>query len=895
MNLIAIPNKNIYNLTSVNDNCIGGGENLRKFSILVATLLIFSGFAAVGFSKEASDLEEFSLSFSTPEIIETTIQGNDFIELKMEGANAVIHNSGEPILPIYTKTINLPFGTKLTDITYDLGEVKTIDLSDKIIPAPSPVLKDGKEHEAEYVMNEAIYNSDVLYPEAWYSIHTGAGLNENSEHTNFLTVQVYPVRYNPIKNQILYIGDIDITINLDIPEDTPFTANEDFDMVVIAPSKLYDNSLQALIDHKNEMGVKTMVKVLSEIYSEYQGYDEPEQIKYYIKYAVETLGVKYVLLVGGLDSLINAKPKDGPNKGVRDWLLPVRYTNLHDSGGTYDPGFISDLYYADIYDSEGGFSSWDSNGDGLYANWKFGGGKDVVDLYPDVYVGRLACRNVWEVKIITNKIINYEKDTFGQSWYDKMILVGGDSFPDTGTNYVEGEVATEAIYNQFMSDFSPVRIYASYKNSNPTKTPTQQNLIREITAGSGHMFFDGHSYPGGWATHYPGEFDEWVDSFDVYEFFMLNNGGMLPVCCVEGCHNSMFNVSTVQTMLELIPDYENFMWCHGAPVPECWSWWMTRTIGGGSIATIGNTGLGYGETGERGDLDGNGVNDPDCIEALGGFWFYNFYKTWAEGKDILGEIWAGAETKYLNVYPANEDQSDTKTVEQLCILGDPSLKIGGYPSLNDLRANINDAAAGIEVSVGSQLHLKASAKNGMVPYTFEWDFDEDGQYDDASGSEAIFSCDKTGIYQISLKVTDADNNEDIYSTVIGVEPTRTTPKKPSGPTQISKDTTYTYSTNIDAENSATVLYNFSWGDGTYSDWSESATASHSWNKEGTFKIKVKSMMITETSVIETDWSDPLAVTISKSRTSENLFILLLQRLMERFPILERIFQPFFDI
>jgi len=662
--------------------------------------------------------------------------------------------------------------------------------------------------------------------------------------------------------------------------------------VIITPSKLYDNSLQALMEHKNEMGVSTTIKVLDDIYSEYQGHDKPEQIKYFIKDAIETWGIKYVLLVGGLNSLINAKPRDDPNKGVKDWLMPVRYTNVQESGGTYDPGFLSDLYFADIYDSEGGFSSWDSNGDGIYAGWKWSVGRDEIDLYPDVYVGRIACRNVWEVKIMTNKIINYEKDAYGQSWFNKMILVGGDSFDDSGTNYYEGEVATNTIYNQFMSGFSPVKIFASNKDINPQLTPTQQNIIREITNGAGHLFFDGHAYPGGWATHYPREFDDWVDSFDIYEFFMMNNEGMLPVCTVEGCHNSMFNVSTVQTMLELIPDYNNFMWCHGAPVPECWSWWMARTIGGGSIATVGNTGLGYGAVGEHGDLDGDGITEPDLLEALGGYWFYNFYKTWSEGKDILGELWAGAETKYLNTFPGNEDQSDMKTVQQLCILGDPTLKIGGYPSSGTLRANIDGAAAGVVAGVGDIVHLKASAKNGIAPYAYEWDFDDDGQYDDASGAEVTFSCDKTGIYQISLRVTDAEDNIDIYGTVIGVEPTRTTPDKPSGPRQINKGTTYTYSTDISADASATVLYNFSWGDGTYSDWSKSSSASHSWGSTGSFNIKVKAMMVTETSVIETDWSEPLKVTISKSRTKtiERPLVKLLQRLAQNYPMFEKLLQ-----
>ena len=35
----------------------------------------------------------------------------------------------------------------------------------------------------------------------------------------------------------------------------------------------------------------------------------------------------------------------------------------------HDPGVISDLYYADVYDENGNFSSWDADGDSIYGEW----------------------------------------------------------------------------------------------------------------------------------------------------------------------------------------------------------------------------------------------------------------------------------------------------------------------------------------------------------------------------------------------------------------------------------------------------------------------------------------------------------------------------------------------
>ena len=114
--------------------------------------------------------------------------------------------------------------------------------------------------------------------------------------------------------------------------------------------------------------------------------------------------------------------------------------------------------------------------------------------------------------------------------------------------------------------------------------------------------------------------------------------------------------------------------------PWCFCWFLTRVSSGGSISTIGNTGIGYGKTGDYGDLDGDGIDDPDCVEAFGGYIETLFFKAYGEENiQILGEAWGHAIKEYLNVYPGMSRQTDCKTVQQWALFGDPSLKIGGYP------------------------------------------------------------------------------------------------------------------------------------------------------------------------------------------------------------------------
>jgi len=668
---------------------------MKKFTCFVVGLLILSSFTAISLGQKADVQQQtagkvlsIQKKFLEPSIIRTDVNEEKFIELRFSETNGYLRLEDKPLLPLYRETINLPFGTKITDISCEIGNTETIKLQTKILPTPRDLITDMQNYEPEYIMDETVYNSNDAYPNYWFDYFTGGGLDENGEHATFLTIRMFPARYNPMTDTIEYAENIDLKVTYEEPIESPFPELATYDLVIIAPS-IFSDELQPLIEHKERFQLKTTLKTLEDIYNEYSGVDKPEQIKYFIKDALDTWNMKFVLLVGGLNSKIYGVPRDDLNQGTQDWRVPVRYTNLRDPGGTYDPGFISDLYYADIYDSEGNFSSWDNdrNGesDGFFAVWKITSNppRDYMDLYPDVYLGRLACRDEKELANAVTKIIDYERLKHKTNWYEKMVGIGGDSHDDSGTNYNEGEVACDYVFENYMTEFTPTRLYASYKDEKPNYVPSPENIIREITAGCGHLLFEGHGNPLSWNTHWPGIFN-WGNTpggIDSYEFSELKNGNMLPICVIGGCHNSMFNVSFLSTLrVEGVPNpfFDPFMWTYGVPIEECFSWNLVSLTKGGTIASLGNTGLGYGAVGDHGDQDGDGIDLPDTLEAVGGYQIVNFYKTMDEGKEYLGECWGGSINKYLDTYPGMDDQTDCKTVEQWPILGDPSLYIGGY-------------------------------------------------------------------------------------------------------------------------------------------------------------------------------------------------------------------------
>jgi len=636
--------------------------------------LVLSGIGA-GASHEKgevnSERQHYSefVVFSEPSFNENE-QGYLFIDI--EGSNSNIKTTGEPILPIVIKKYVFPFGTEIKDVQVIFSKVEEYSLSRKIAPAPSPVtMIDGVETVVEAEgEKEAVYASSTLYPEEQYDFSVHVGL-EGNDHVVVLNLQCFPVRYRPDENRVYSAERLNIDVIYEPPEQ-PVVFADEYDMVIIVPA-VFSSDLQPLIDHKNSYGIQTTLKTTESIYSEYSGADQPEQIKYFIKDAIENWGVSYVLLVGGLKSLFapvwGVEGPRMPNDEM--WYVPVRYNTLADSTG--ENGCLTDLYFADIYKYDDGqpvFDDWDSDNNGFFAEWTLDA-KDDMDLYPDVYIGRLPCRNKIEVRLMVDKIITYEAGGTDPSWFEKIVSVGGDSFndaPPLGDDYFEGEERGRYAADH-LDGFTLVRVWASQRDTG-LPVPKPADIIGAINDGCGFIYFAGHANPSNYMTywfHEWGNYDDYPGSFNIYSMLALNNGEQLPICVVGACHNSEFNVSLFNFLtspLEILP------------TPECWSWVLTRNIGGGAIATIGYTGLEW-----VGTYGWDNDDIPDCTQYFSGYIDNRFFHAYGvDDVDILGEACGQAITEFLDRFPGpRRAKWDTKTAQQWHLMGDPSLKIGGYP------------------------------------------------------------------------------------------------------------------------------------------------------------------------------------------------------------------------
>lgn len=602
---------------------------MKKFLTFCLCLFILTNAVIFAQAHTVIDNHTSSISreitFSDP-IIETN---GDYCNVSIKDVSNYTTDLDQPYLPVHIEVFTIPFGSKISSVSCEFSPVSYISLLNHITPSPQPKITDTNliHPLSDQSQKQSVYGTGETYPSIRYEYHIGSGLYK-SEHVQYIVMRLYPIMYHTSNQTISVLSFVDIHIKFTLSEETAFAPSiEDTDLLVIAPQN-YENTLDPLIYHKRSIGTRTIFQSLENILPSYRGRDEPEKIKYYIKDMVEQHGITYVLLVGDI------------------YTLPIRTTNVSIFGRWVHP-VLSDLYYSDIYDGNGSFSSWDTDNDNIFGET----GEDILDLYPDVHVGRLPCSTVEEVSLITDKIIVYEQNTFGQDWFHQMIFIGGNTFPNLLQPGNEGEKHNLQVM-EIMEDFTPSAvIWTSEKNFHPW------TINKAINNGAGFIDYSGHGFEHGLGTYKP--HGRHLKTYLTPYVNGLKNGYELPIIFFDACLTAKLDF-TIQDVL----DYKQYrvfdiiariMQYDTSVRLPCFAYSFVKHENGGAIATIGATRTAFGDA------------EFGC-EKLS----LEFFTAYERGIQ-LGEMLTTAQTKYRHQIPTDEF-----TIEEFVLLGDPSLHVGGY-------------------------------------------------------------------------------------------------------------------------------------------------------------------------------------------------------------------------
>lgn len=355
---------------------------------------------------------------------------------------------GEPVLPFRTVKILLPYGEEIEEIEVMPGEKKNLG---KIFiePGQEPVPISRMDDSSSFdiaPLNETIYESMEPYPKELYSI---LGLQEKLGY-KILYINLHPIMYIPKTKDAYYFGTFDVKVTttpmLTLDKDlfrgssqdeavvlkmvdnneevatyssrvVPITSspllNGECDYVIITNQYLKNApepyNFQTLADWKRSKGLSAEIVAVEDIYDFYDGIDEQEKIRNFIRDAYYNNDLSYVLLGGDADG-----SRKGGTSG--DNIVPVRglWAWNYDSS---PPNIPSDLYYACLD------GSYDYNGNGIYGEMNDGTGGGDVDLLAEVYVGRAPVDSYEELSNFVRKTIAYERSV-GDPYLSEILMVG---------------------------------------------------------------------------------------------------------------------------------------------------------------------------------------------------------------------------------------------------------------------------------------------------------------------------------------------------------------------------------------------------------------------------------------------------------------------------------------
>jgi hypothetical protein len=672
----------------------------KIYSILFIGVLIISGYGVFAYPDEIIRQDNITIKFTEFNLIEE----ENFISVELKGTNSFFIKKDYYIMPTNQKTITFPVGTKILNVECKTGQIFNEYSAKEPMISPDPILISSVK---DFDVNTQTNKQGISFDD-WFDYRIGTGIR-GSERYLILKIQTFPVHYNSNEQILSWTDSIDIIIDYQLPEKN-IQFNDEYMFLILSPSEFEDN-LQELVNHKISRNIPTNLVTLEEIYAgsifPVEGRDDQEKIKYFIKNAIDNWGITSVLLIGGIDK------------------FPARETHIKVSNSDSEI-FVSDLYYADIYNETYEFSSWDSNENDNFAEYNWGSNRltDDVDLMPDIQIGRLACIDSSQVITSVNKIINYENNkAYTQDWFTNLIVVGGDSFPGDDDEILEGEVVNNRVI-QIMDGFISTSLNATngvLSKISPTGVASISNAIND---GAGFVDFSGHGNTQVWATHPHENENVWLPTptgnYKSGDISVLNNDEKLPIVVTGACSVGKYNRD------------EN-----------CFSWMFVANPNGGGIASFGATALGYAYIGSWVTYG--------LVERIA----INMFSAYRNGATTVGEMWLNGIDDYIT---SGMDAGDYKTLEEWQLFGDPTLAVS-EASQKPEKPNPPEGPASARVREDQTYTAITTDPDGdKIYYLFDWGDGElsgwIGPYNSGQSAESSHIWDTRGDYEIRVKAKD---------------------------------------------------------------------------------------------------------------------------------------------
>jgi len=312
-------------------------------------------------------------------------------------------NIGQPELPMLGEVIGIP-GNKMINVEI-IGQETTKLTGYNIYPFQTPTTDNPGGHDREFVMDQGVYSQSRSIPGRQVYIDC-KGIWRDVKIAN---LHVVPFNYNPVTQELEVTTSLQLKVTFS-GTDTEFTFNQ-ANLVSPVFYNMYKNSLinfesmgltkgikdnnstkylvitntgavetiQPLVDWKNQQGYKVEVKTLE------TGFEDPQDFKDYISELYASDNLEYILIVG--DAYPNGGTAGGSDIVPMFWWAP----------GGEDPSY-SDSWYTCMDGSD--------------------------DHYADIAIGRFVYDDLDELELQIQKTMDhYLAPDTETNWAENTILI----------------------------------------------------------------------------------------------------------------------------------------------------------------------------------------------------------------------------------------------------------------------------------------------------------------------------------------------------------------------------------------------------------------------------------------------------------------------------------------
>jgi len=421
----------------------------------------------------------FTTDGATAERIETAYRFDTPIVTESRGESRILikeclvrHRPGEPLVPFRTARVLLPPGSEVVGVKVrSSSPVESFRLERPLafaraalpLSTPRDALRRVAAQDRPLV---AVYDSDEPYPARRAEL---VSVQRYCGH-DIAIVRLFPVRYRPKSGRLEFhsalrlelsvtpragpakgparLGVRDRSAEVAAFVDNPSAlrryaaaAGEQrhgtspvYDYLLITSEQLLP-PFQPLIAQKEACGLRVKTVDIDDVLGSYNGVDDADELRQFIRDAYLDWGIEYVLLGGDTD-IIPLRRCYGFSRGAaaRSWEEEYESSNIP-----------TDFYFGALD------GPWDDDGDDIWGEPNDGAGGGDVDLLAEVWVGRAPVQTWDEVENFVDKVVGYEVN--GQHNSDQALFLaeylgnydgnhgqGGDSLDRVGEHFDDHRV-----------------------------------------------------------------------------------------------------------------------------------------------------------------------------------------------------------------------------------------------------------------------------------------------------------------------------------------------------------------------------------------------------------------------------------------------------------------------